>query len=268
MNGNNQYYVEALGRGLAILGCFVDGPSHLSLAELCERVNLNRGTTFRLLRTLEHAGYVSQDPSSKKYQLTLKVLDLQRAALRGLDVATHARPLMEQINERFEESVSVAILEGTSIRYIARVPSRRIMSINLDVGSKLPAHATSLGKVLLAGLTEAEISSLYEGIELKWFTDKTIVTFESLIMAVYQTGRLGFAINDEELEVGLRSVSAPIHDHTGRVIAAMNVSVSSARMSVEFLETHVAPILVEATMEVSTYLGYRTQIDELAASTG
>jgi IclR family transcriptional regulator, pca regulon regulatory protein len=267
MSDNNQYYVEALGRGLAILGCFVDGPSHLSLAELCERVNLNRGTTFRLLRTLEHAGYVSQDPRTKKYRLTVKVLDLQRAAIRGLDVTTHALPVMERINEEFEESVSVAILEGTYIRYIARVPSRRIMSINLDVGSQLPAHATSLGKVLLSGLPEGEIQRIYDGVELERFTERTITDLKSLREAASHIANQGFAINDEELEIGLRSVSAPIRDHSGRVVAAMNVSVSSARMTVEFLSRNVAPKLVEATLEVSEHLGYRAHSDEYAAST-
>jgi IclR family transcriptional regulator, pca regulon regulatory protein len=267
MSDNNQYYVEALGRGLAILGCFVDGPSHLSLAELCERVNLNRGTTFRLLRTLEHAGYVSQDPRTKKYQLTVKVLDLQRAAIRGLDVATHALPVMERINKEFEESVSIAILEGAYIRYIARVPSRRIMSINLDVGSQLPAHATSLGKVLLSGVPEAEIRRIYEGVELERFTHRTITDLGTLIEASSRIATRGFAINDEELEVGLRSISAPIRDHSGRVIAAMNVSVSSARMTVEFLSRDVAPKLVDSTLEISASLGYRAHSDELAANT-
>ena len=257
MNENGQYYVEALGRGLAILDCFVEGPSQLSLTELCARVQLNRGTTFRLLRTLEQSGYLSQDQVTKKYRLTVKVLDLQQAALNALDVARHALPSMERLNEQVEESVSVAVLERREIRYIARVPARRIMSINLEVGSKLPAHATSMGKVLLSGLSADELKEMYGSGEMAPFTKNTITQLGALQESLEQVRADGFALADEELELGLRSVSAPIRDHNATIIAAMNVSASTARISVDELRDNIAPLLIAAANEISVRIGYR-----------
>lgn len=252
-----RYYVEALGRGLSILDCFVDGHAHLSLAEISARAGFQKGTTFRLLRTLEEAGYVRQDSVTKQYHLSFKVLDLQRAALEALDLPKHAQPLLEELNQVLHESVSIAVLEGTRIRYIARVPSRRIMSINLQVGSTLPAHATSMGKVLLAHEPPAAIADLYPGAALETFTPRTIGTVAALVAELEAVRTQGFALTDEELEFGLRSAAAPIYDHTGSVVAAINVSAASARIPMRQLRADFLPQLVSTAAMISRRLGYQ-----------
>lgn len=241
-----RYFVAALGRGLAILDCFIEGGAKLSLGEISDRVGLNPPTTLRLLRTLEAARYVQRDVETKRYAVSLKVLDLQAASLAALDFPQRIQPVLEDLNARLNESSSIAVLEGTRIRYVARVPSRRIMSINLQLGSTLPAHATSMGKVLLAARAPEEVRALYGGEPLATFTPNTITSLDCLLKHLAVVRERGFAISDEELELGLRSVAAPIRGAGGMVVAAMNVSTSAARISRDRLLTEVVPQLVQA----------------------
>jgi IclR family pca regulon transcriptional regulator len=261
------YYVEALGRGLALLDCFVDGPAQLTLADLSERVGLTKGTTFRLLRTLEEAGYVRQDPLTKRYLLSLKMLDLQDASLTALEYPQAAQPYLEELNLALGESVNMAVLDGTSVRYVARVASKRIMSVNLHVGSVLPAHATSMGKVLLGALGPSRVRELYAGRTLEPYTPRTITSLERLVEELALVAERGYAIADEELEPGLRSAAAPVRVASGRVVAAVNVSTATARVTCERLRDELVPPLLRTAEAVSARLGLRGRASVAAGRT-
>ena len=252
-----RYFVEALGQGLVILECFVEGPAHLSLAEICNRVPIKKNTVFRILKTLEEAGYVHQDPVTKRYRLSLKVLDFQSASLAALGYLEHAQPYLEELNAKLGESVNLAVLEGTDIRYVARVAARRIMTVNLHVGAKLPAHATSMGKVLLAALDDGKVRELYAGRLLEAYTPKTIVSVDRLLEELATVRAKGYAVNDEELELGLRSAAVPIRGATGGVVAALNVSTATGRTSREQLLNEMLPELLRTSEAISARLGFR-----------
>ncbi len=252
-----RYYVEALGRGLSLLDCFAAGPAQLTLAELSDRVELNKGTTFRLLRTLEEAGYVRQDPATKRYQLSLRMLDLQGASLAALEYPQAAQPYLEELHQTLGESVSMAVLEGKRIRYVARVASKRIMSVNLQVGTTLPAHATSMGKVLLATLGADRVRQLYAGDALEQLTPRTITDVEVLVEELAAVERQGYAVADEELEWGLRSAAAPVRGSRCQVVAALNVSTATSRVSREQLHANILPALLRTAATISARLGCR-----------
>jgi IclR family pca regulon transcriptional regulator len=258
--GRGPYYVEALGRGLGLLDCFVAGPAQLTLAELSERVGLTKGTTFRLLRTLEEAGYVRQDPLTKRYLLSLKMLDLQDASLTALEYPQVALPYLEELNLALGESVNMAVLDGTNVRYVARVASKRIMSVNLHVGSLLPAHATSMGKVLLAALGHDRVRELYAAQPLEPFTHRTIDSIGRLLEELDAVAARGYAVADEELELGLRSAAAPVRVANGRVVAAVNVSTATARISRERLVDELVPALLTTVAALSARLGWRGRV--------
>ena len=255
-NGSERrYQVTALQRGIAILDCFVLGPAELSLSELAARVSLTKATAFRLVQTLQGAGYVQQDPLTKRYSLTLKVLDLQTAGLMALRFPQVAQPLLENLSLRLNESSSMAILEGPFIRYVARAPAPRIFTDTLQVGSRLPAHASSMGKVLLAAQRPAWVRELYAHEALTARTERTITDLDTLLAALEAVARQGYAIANEELEMGYRSISAPVFDGSGSVIAAINVSTATGRVSMSQLMDEMLPLLVDTARRISRQLG-------------
>jgi IclR family pca regulon transcriptional regulator len=263
---HGRYFVEALGRGLALLDCFIQGPPRLSLGEMSDAVGVNRGTTFRLLRTLQEMGYVYQDAVTKQYSLTLKMLDLQEASLAACEFPIVARPHLEQLSEIVHESASMGILDGTRVRYVVRVASKSILSVNLHVGSLLPAHATSMGKVLLAGLDPKQVRILYSTNQpLQAYTSRTIRTRSQLIKELASVAQAGYALNDEELEEGLRSAAAPVRGSRGSVVAAINVSTATARISHEKLLREIVPQLVRSARAISRALGYREDSSSASA---
>jgi len=254
-NAPGRYFVTALGRGLRLLDCFVEGPAQIALGELSARIGANKVTTFRILRTLEESGYVRQERQSKRYQLCLKMLDLQEASLAALEYPFLVQPYLEELHQRLGESVSVAVLEGTRVRYVARAASSSLMAVNLRVGSVLPAHATSMGKVLLAALGAEGVKALYMNQAMLAFTPKTVTTLDRLLDELRVVERNGHGTANEELERGLLSVAAPIRSSRGQVIAAINVSVSTARVSYEKIITTFVPALMRTAATISARLG-------------
>jgi len=255
--GTARYHIEALGRGMAVLDCFIDGPPQLTLGEVSDRLKLNRATAYRVLRTLEHAGYLRQDPSTKRFALSLKALDLQSASLAALEIPAIVVPVLNEINERTTESCASAVLEGTQIRYIVRLPARRIIPINFpQVGATMPAHATSLGKALLAATPLAEVRAHYGGQRLEQFTPHTIKTVDALIEVLRHVAADGYAVSDEEIELGVRSTAAPVRGSDGHVVAAVAISTGTAHVSMRKLREEFVPQIVAAAKRISERLGY------------
>jgi len=248
-SGQSQYFVETLARGLAVLAVFSEQNKALSLAEISRMTGLNKSSVFRLLATLEILGYVHQDEQTKKYQPTPRVLDLGCAALDGMALGRIALPHMHELSRKHQESVSLATLVDHEIVYLERIETTQLLNVTLAVGSHLPAYCTSMGKVLLAYQSRAELDRILQLIDLVPRGPNTALTVDALLQELELTRQRGYSINDQELAAGVRSTAAPIRTHTGEVIAAVNVAVPSARVSLEELRAVFAPDVV-ATAEV------------------
>jgi IclR family transcriptional regulator, pca regulon regulatory protein len=217
-------YVQSLARGLAVIRAFDTDHPKMTLTEVAARTDLTRATARRFLYTLVELGYVRTD--GKIFALTAKVLQLGYAYLSGLALPQLAQPHLEDLSLQLGESTSAAVLEGTDIAYVARVATRRIMTVGITVGTRFPAYATSMGRVLLAGLPAAELRDYLAAAEIRPLTPKAIGTREDLRAELAAVRAQGWCLLDQELELGLMSVAAPVHDGP-KVVAAINVSLQA-----------------------------------------
>lgn len=245
-------FVESLARGLSVLTALGRGRPELPLTAVAEATGLARATARRALITLEHLGYVAGE--GRLFQLTPRVLELGFAHLSGLTLPEIAQPHLVRLMERVHESASMAVLSGDDIQYVARVPTVRIMSVNITVGTRFPAYATSMGRVLLAGLPAEERADRLERAELQPLTRHTVTCAEELGPILDQVAADGHALVSEELEEGLRSMAVPVRDRTGQVIAAVNVSTHASRRTLEEFRTELLPPLREAAERIESDL--------------
>lgn len=252
----SRYTIEALARGLEVLALFTAARPALSFNEIAEALGLSKSTAFRILATLEQLGYLEHDPAARRYRPGLKVFQLGFAALAGLEIQQVARPQLERLAQQLDETASMAVLEGLDIIYIDRIRNRAIVGVVLGVGSRLPAHTASLGKVLLAELAEPELLARLSRATLAPLTEHTIADRATLLAELAEIRRRGYALSDQELAVGLRGVAAPIRDNARRAVAAINVSGPTSTISRERLEHEIAPAVVAAATHISQALGY------------
>jgi IclR family transcriptional regulator, pca regulon regulatory protein len=258
-NSRGRYYVEALGRGLALLDCFIDQPGPHSLIELSRRVGLGMPTSLRLIRTLEEAGYVRQDPGTKRYRLSWKMLQLQDVTASILDYADMARPYLEDLASTLGEATGMAVLDDTDVRYAIRVSSTRIVAANIPPGSMFPPHATAMGKVLLAGLDPSVVRELAVQRPFERFTATTVTAVDELLEHLRDVAERGYAVSNEEWEPGLRSLAAPVHTRDGRVVAAVCVTAVRPGITTRTMERDFLPGLLHTAESISAELGYRDQ---------
>ncbi|HEX2103710.1 MAG TPA: IclR family transcriptional regulator C-terminal domain-containing protein [Solirubrobacteraceae bacterium] len=227
--------MQSLERGLAVIRAFDAEHRHLTLSEVARATGLTRAAARRFLLTLVELGYVHVDGG--RFSLRPRVLELGFAYLSSLSLPEVAQPYMEELVATINESSSISVLDDTDIVYVARVPTRRIMSITLAVGTRLPAYATSMGRVLLAALPDAELEERLARIEIRPLTKRTVTDRDALRRVLEVVRRQGYAVVDQELEEGLRSGAVPIRDASGAVVAALNVSVHASRTSMQALRT-------------------------------
>jgi len=246
-------HVRALERGLAVINAFSAEHQRLTLSEVARRTDLTRATARRLLHTLVNLGYVEQQNTS--FVLLPKVLDLGYSYLSALRLPDLAIPVMEELVVSIRESSSMAVLDGHDIVYVARVPTTRIMTIALALGSRLPAYATSMGRVLLAGLPGPDFDRYLSAVELKPLTSRTVDTTSQLRDIIDQTRGRGWCLVDQELEDGVRSIAAPIVNSHGRVLAALNVSCHASRSTVDQMIDDFLPKLLDATAVITKRAG-------------
>jgi IclR family pca regulon transcriptional regulator len=244
-------HVGSLAKGLAVMEILAANPAGLTLTEMAEKAGLTRAGARRFLLTLAATGYATQ--SGRRFQLSTRLLTVARTWLQGTPLWAFAEPIMRELSAAFNESCSAAILGGEDVVYVARAPSRAILSVTLNIGTRLPAYCTSMGKVLLSGLEEAEFDAFLRKAALTRKTPKTITDPSALRDAIATVRRERFAIADEELEPGLRSIAVPIHDGTGKIVAALNVSTQTARMSVAEMKRAILPRLKEAARRIEGY---------------
>jgi IclR family pca regulon transcriptional regulator len=237
----DRQFVQSLDRGLSVIRA-LSAPEPQTLSEVARATGLTRAASRRFLLTLQQLGYVHL--SGTRFALTPQVLELGYAYLSSLTLPEVAQPHLERLVEEIHESSSVSVLDGTDVVYVARVPTRRIMRVAISVGTRFPAYATSMGRVLLAGLEPARLTEVIDASELRPLTPETIHDEGELRAELDGVRAQGWALVDQELEAGLRSVAAPIHDRDGHVVAAINVSAQAARTGVEDVHETLLPPLV------------------------
>lgn len=247
-------FMTSLARGLAVIRAFTQQRRHLTIAQLSQRTGIPRAAVRRCLYTLAKLGYVVAD-EARGYSLRPGILALGHAYLSSTPLATMVQPLLDHISDALHESSSMAVLEGDEILYIARsTTTTRLMSIDLGIGSRLPAYCSSMGRVLLASLSAAELDGYLSRVKLTRLTNRTIVSASELKRALDEVRRDEFSVVDQELEIGLRSIAVPVTDPSGKVVASINVGTQSARVSVSEMETKFLPDLLYAARELGTLL--------------
>jgi IclR family transcriptional regulator, pca regulon regulatory protein len=248
-------HVQSLERGLAVFSAFSREQPTMTLSEVARSAGLTPATARRLLFTLCALGYASND--GKRFALTPKVLDIGYAYLSSLDLAGIAQTEMEALVERTHESCSAAVLDGSEIVYVVRVPTKRIMAISLGLGSRLPAHAASMGRVLLADLSPDDLDEHLARTELEPLTARTITDEDELRAELDKVRRQGWSLVDQELEEGIRSIAAPLRDRHGRAVAALNVSSHAGRVKLATLRDEFLPDLLDTAKRISDRLARR-----------
>ncbi|MDS1271247.1 IclR family transcriptional regulator C-terminal domain-containing protein [Lipingzhangella sp. LS1_29] len=250
------HFVRSLERGLAVIRAFTADSPTMTLSEVARATGLTRAAARRFLLTLTDLGYVRSD--GRGFALTPRVLELGYAYLSSASLPELAQPHLERLATEVRESSSVSVLDGDDVVYVARVPTSRIMTVSINVGTRFPAYATSMGRVLLAGKSDPEVEAYLERAELRRLTSRTITSAAKLRAELERVRSQGWAIVDQELEEGLRSVAAPIRDSSQTVVAAANVSAHSSRAPVEDLRRDLLPALlattarIEADLEIAT----------------
>lgn len=215
-------YVQSLARGLAVLRVFDAGHTHLRLAEIAQRAQLSRAVARRLVLTLRHLGYVRDH--GRAFALSPRVLELGYGYLGNLNLSEQVQPLLEELAHRIDQSCSMAVLDGQSVVYVVRVPVRRVMTVSLAIGARLPAAATSMGRVLLAGLDERDLAAWLKQCRPQAHTRHTVTDKKQLLHVVAQSRAQGYAYVEQELELGLCSLAVPVRNGEGRVAVAINTS--------------------------------------------
>ncbi|WP_449060542.1 IclR family transcriptional regulator domain-containing protein [Planomonospora algeriensis] len=241
-------YLQSLARGLAVLVALGSVPGGLTLADAARATGLPRATVRRAVRSLEQQGYTAAEAT--RFVLLPRVLELGYARLSALTFQQIAQPHLADLVARVRESASLAVLSGDDVVYVARVPTTGIMSVDITVGTRFPAHATSMGRVLLADLPGEHLAQITP----RPLTRRTITSPAELADAVRQAARDGYALVDQELEEGVRSIAVPVHDRTGRTVAALNVATHAGRATPDDLVRDVLPALTETASRIETDL--------------
>jgi len=255
-------FMLSLARGLAAIRAFRDGGSQLSVADVARLAGLSRASARRCLHTLSVLGFATA--SGGRYELTPAILTLGQAYLSSTSVARVAQPVLERVSDQLHESSSVAVLDGEEIVYVARAAARRILAISLEVGSRLPAACTSMGRVLLAAADADERARFLRRVKLPRYTARTITDKAALAAELDAVRAQGYAVVDQELELGLRSCAVPIARRDGTVVAALNVGAHAARADATTLRREIVPLLRKAADEIGAALGTPRELGEPA----
>jgi IclR family pca regulon transcriptional regulator len=247
-------FVQSLERGLAVIRAFDAEHPELTLSDVARAAGLTRASARRFLRTLMELGYVRSN--GRLFALRPRVLELGYAYLSSLSLHEVAQPHLERLVSVLRESSSVSVLDADDVVYVARVPTRRIMTITISVGTRFPAYATSMGRVLLAGQSDEWLDGYFATVELRRLTARTVTDVPSLRAELLLVRDQGWAFVDEELEEGLRAIAAPINDLSGRVIAAVNVSSPVSRGSADLVRGEFLPHLLAAARGIEEDLSH------------
>ncbi|ACM19961.1 helix-turn-helix transcriptional regulator, IclR family [Geotalea daltonii FRC-32] len=251
----SEYIIQAVSHALDLLEQFHDDVDELGVTELSKRLKLHKNNVFRLLATLESRNYIEQNKVTENYRLGLKTLELGQTFIKQMGLLRQSRPVLESLVHDCNETTYVAILKEFHIIYLDVVETDLTVRVVPRVGARLPAYCTAAGKVQIAYMTDEELANFLPK-EMKRFTSNTIIDREELKKHLALVATQGYAIDNEELDVGVKCVGAPIRDYTRRIIGAVSISGPSMRFTDERLEKELIPMVIQASEEISSKLGY------------
>lgn len=250
------YVVQSVDRALDILEAFNYSKEELGVTELSHKLNLHKNNVFRLLATLEVRGYIEQDSKNGNYRLGIKTFEVANVFLHHLGLRRQARPILEELVGRCDETAYLAVTDGSEVVYVLMHETSQTVRIAPRLGQRLPAYCTASGKVQLAYESADRIAHLFREHPFRKYTDHTIDSLDSLLEHLREVARLGFAVDDEEHEYGVRCVAAPVRDYSHRVVAGVGLSGPVSRFSLERIEKALVPLVKEAATKVSRRLGH------------
>jgi IclR family pca regulon transcriptional regulator len=250
-DGRSRDHVGSLVKGLAVLDALAVNPRGLTLTETADVVGLTRAGARRLLLTLVETGHARQE--GRSFLLTPHLLSMARSWLHGVPLWEFALPHMRAVAAALNESCSAAVLADSDVVYVARVPGERIMSVALHVGTRLPAWCTSMGRVLLGGMAPADLPGVLARSRIRANTPKTVTDPHEIVRLVASAAEQGYALVDEELELGLMSIAVPIRDRSGRIVGAINVPAQAQRYTPEALKAAALPMLRKAAADIEAF---------------
>jgi IclR family transcriptional regulator, pca regulon regulatory protein len=245
-------FVQSLERGLAVIRAFDADHPELTLSDVARATGLTRAAARRFLLTLAELGYVRTD--GRRFALTARVLELGYAYLSALSLPEVATPHLERLVAEVRESSSLSVLDGDDIVYVARTTVNRVMAVDLHIGSRLPAYCTSMGRILLAYLPPEQLEAYLARVVLTPHTTRTVTSVDKLRMLLRNVRRNGYALCDQEYEVGLRSLAVPVFAPNGRAVATINLSGNAPRISALEMQTRFLPHLRNAANELAVFL--------------
>ena len=242
-------YVTSLARGLEVICAFTRDRPTMTLSDMAKATGMSRATARRLLLTLVREGYAEK--RDRIFSLRPKVLQLGYSALSSVGILDIVQPVMNDLSQQTQESIYTAVLTGDEVTYLARSTPDRVISVSINIGNRLPAYAVSTGRVLLAGESEEALARYLDRLQLEKHTSNTVRSKDHLREIIAETQRLGYSLVDEELEVGVRSLSVPIYDAGGQVLAALNACCPAMRFAVEDMRKKLVPVLLEAAAGIN-----------------
>jgi IclR family pca regulon transcriptional regulator len=246
-------FMTSLARGLIVIQAFTQQSPQMTISQLSIKTGLSRAAVRRCLYTLTKLGFAGAEDGSR-YSLRPRMLTLSHTYTTSNTLSTAAQPILERMSATLRESFSVATLDGEDIVYIARTQVNRVMAVDLHIGSRLPAYCTSMGRVLLANLPTDQLEHYLAKVVLTPHTTRTVNSIEKLRLALRNVRRNGYALVDQEYEVGLRSLAVPVHSSSGRVVATVNLSGNAPRLSVLEMQSRYLTPLRNAANELSVFL--------------
>lgn len=246
-------FMTSLARGLIVIQAFTQQSPQMTISQLSVKTGLSRAAVRRCLYTLTKLGFAGAEDGTR-YSLRPRMLTLSHTYTTSNTLSTAAQPIIERMSAALHESFSVATLDGEDIVYIARTSVSRVMTVDLHVGSRLPAYCTSMGRILLAWLPTDQLEQYLSRVNLVPLTTRTVTSIDKLRLILRNIRRSGYALCDQEYEVGLRSLAVPVYSPTGRAVATINLSGNAPRMSVLDMQTRYLPHLRNAATELSVFL--------------
>lgn len=252
----SEYIIQAVSHALDLLEQFHGDVDELGVTELSKRLKLHKNNVFRLLATLESRGYIEQNRATENYRLGLKSLELGQTFVKQMGLLRQARPILERIVNECNETAYVAIFKDGYVVYLDVVETALTVRVVSRVGSRLPGYCTAAGKVHLAYMSDEDVDELYPSNDLKVYSPTTLATKESMRSELRKISEQGYAIDNEELDAGVRCVASPIRDYTRRIVGAISISGPSMRFSDERIEKELIPLAKQTADELSTRLGY------------
>jgi len=252
----SEYIIQAVSHALDLLEQFHGEVDELGVTELSKRLKLHKNNVFRLLATLESRGYIEQNRATENYRLGLKSLELGQTFIKQMGLLRQAKPILDRLVQECNETSYVAIFKEGHVVYLDVVETDLTVRVVSRVGSRLPGYCTAAGKVHLAYMSDEEIDAILPTRELKGYTANTFVDRDVLKKELRQIAEQGYAIDNEELDLGVRCVAAPIRDYTRRIVGAVSISGPSMRLPDERMEKELIPLVTHSAEDLSTRLGY------------